>query len=96
MKLHGSLKNRRSQKEITRFHRCETNAQKAYARARELMGVLETMALSERITNELMPIYRQCAQIGHFSGMSSNEILQMSENLTDRFIKISEELKSYA
>src|SRR5690349_14515064 len=53
------------------------NVLNCYARAQELLGIMETLALSEEAASYLQPLYRQCA----------SKSLMSESHLTPEFIE---------
>ncbi len=70
------------------------NAQQAYERARELMGVFETLELPEAVAVPLSFLYRRCPEQS-LSQWPPEKIRLFSEELPEQFIHASEALKGY-
>ena len=58
-----------------------------FARARELMGVLETITLPMDIAADLPPVYRACRSslLEKVAEQNSGEIREISEDFAQRF-----------
>ena len=68
-----------------------------FGRARELMGILETIALEMTVAAELKPIYERCTedQLMVADRLPVESIRTLSQNLAQAFERASEGLKQH-
>jgi hypothetical protein len=71
--------------------------QGCFGRARELMGILETLTMEESVAAELKPIYELCTEdkLMVADRLPPERIRELSEKLAQAFEHASEDLKKH-